>query len=160
MNHTTTDIRQYFNVTRQTVANWCKEFEEYLSPTATPSNGTHRQLTDDDVKVIALVAEMSGAGRKFDEIHVALRAGQRGELPEITNEGALVPLDVNTQLSVYRGKVLELESKVADLARQRDEAVGQVKLLRELQQETKAEIQDLYRKMARLEAQIERKPVD
>ncbi len=154
----TTELRQIFGVSRQTIASWCGEFSEYLSPTATPSNGTHRQLSDDDVRVMALVAEMSRAGRKFEEIHISLRADQRGDLPDIT--ALLAQIDPETQLILYKTQVLELQAVVENIQRQRDEAIGQAKLLREMYTDATTRIQELFLNMARLEARLERPPDD
>lgn len=154
----TTELRQFFNVSRQTISAWCNEFAEYLSPTATPVGNTHRQLTDDDLEVLALVSEMSRASRPFAEIHLALRSGQRGEIPLTSND--LVPLDTSTQLSLYRTQILELQSRIDEIEREKDEAVGRAKELREQFAQAQAKIHELYQKMARLEVQIPRKADD
>lgn len=155
----TTELRQFFSVSRQTISAWCIEFAEYLSPTATPPGNTHRQLTDDDLRVLTLVSEMSRAGRPFAEIHLALRSGQRGDLPEIHN-GAVIPVDTTGQLSLFRARVMDLEMKIENLQKERDEAVGRAKELRDQYEKLMAEMRDLYREMGRLEAQIPRTPND
>lgn len=155
----TTDLRQLFGVSRQTISAWCSEFEAYLSPTATPSDGSHRQLTDDDLSVLALVSEMSRAGRPFVEIHAALGAGQRGELPDVSSS-ELVPLDANSQLALMRAKVLDMATRIDTLQTERDEAVGRAKELREQHDQLWAELKEAYRQMARLEAQAERRAND
>ena len=79
-------IEAAFSISSATVRNWSSEFERHLSPTARPGKNKHRTYTDDDLKVFALVAQMKNEGRTFADIHVALGAGQRGELPDMNTD--------------------------------------------------------------------------
>lgn len=80
--YTTKHICAYFDVTHETVKRWTKEFSDYLSPTALPDKGRQRQFTEQDVRVFSLVHGMKKQGLVFEDIHVALASGQRGDLPE------------------------------------------------------------------------------
>jgi len=79
---TTKQAAQLFEVASpQTIRNWAKEFEEYLSPTARPSDGDSYLFTEEDMMVLGLVAALRNEGKKAGDIHAALRAGQRGLAP-------------------------------------------------------------------------------
>jgi hypothetical protein len=47
-----TDIEAMLGVKRQTLSNWCAEFEGYLSPAARPEPGGWRRFNHDDIAVI------------------------------------------------------------------------------------------------------------
>jgi DNA-binding transcriptional MerR regulator len=81
--YTTRQVATYYNKSDATVRNWAVEFAQYLSPTATPQQGKSRFFTVDDLKVISLVAQMKDQGFTFEEIHLSLKSGQRGEAPEV-----------------------------------------------------------------------------
>src|SRR5258707_2207167 len=97
--YTTSDVTQWLSISRQTVLTWVREFEAYLSPTASPDERRARQFTDADLRVFALVSERKKQGLLFADIHAALKAGQRGELPDLSR--ALVPAD--------RGRLAQLQ---------------------------------------------------
>jgi DNA-binding transcriptional MerR regulator len=70
-----------FDISRETVRSWVKEFGDYLSPTATPPKGRQRHFTEDDLAVFALVAELKEKRWKFADIHPLLQSGERGRPP-------------------------------------------------------------------------------
>lgn len=57
-------------VTTSTIRNYTRDerFIPYFSPTAVPSPGRIRQLTDDDVRLVRFIAENSNAGVPLAEI--------------------------------------------------------------------------------------------
>lgn len=73
---------ELFRVSVEAVRKWCIEFEAYLSPSANPGQGKTRTLNQDDLEVMAFVAERRAAGASYNEIHVDLQNGQRGTIPE------------------------------------------------------------------------------
>ena len=105
--YTTTEVRQIFSTSRQTVSNWCRDFGAYLSPTATPEEGSHRKFTDADMTVFALVADMRAQGGTSEMIHAALRMGQRGG---VNTDLALVP--IAQQSMALQARVRQLEGDV------------------------------------------------
>ena len=74
-------LTDMFSVSHETIRNWTREFTDYLSPTANPGKRRKRQFSYDDLTVLALVAQLRNRGLNFDDIHVALRNGQRGTPP-------------------------------------------------------------------------------
>jgi DNA-binding transcriptional MerR regulator len=91
-----------FGVSLETIRNWADEFQDYLSPTATPGRGKHRMYTFDDLKVFALVAELKQMGHTYADIHSSLQNGQRGNPPALPPEEiqALVTSEQERRLSL------------------------------------------------------------
>lgn len=86
MLYTSTHAATLFHVSTETIRNWAEVFSPYLSVTANPGKGRTRSFTTEDMQVLALVAEMKSKGATFDEIHVALQNGQRGDPPPLMVE--------------------------------------------------------------------------
>lgn len=133
MKYTTQHAQAIFNVSHTTIKNWTKEFAEYLSPTATPEANKARQFTEADLAVLALIAELkANRSASFEDIHFALRSGQRGTLPEsitttlaptstlITglNELQIVIEDLKQQLENERAEKFMAKGKVEILEKQ------------------------------------------
>ncbi len=156
--YTTAHITKLFEITHQTVKNWAKEFIAYLSPTAQPPEGKKRMFTLDDVKVFALVHDYSKRGFGYEDAHLALRAGQRGEVP---NTSEIVPTVPPALLVTLREEITHLRTELRKTETERDEAQGQVKILRDLLKEQLAEkeqiIRELYKQLARYEAEQDNK---
>ena len=91
-----------FGVALETIRNWADEFQDYLSPTATPGRGKHRMYTFDDLSVFSLVADLKKQGMTYMDIHASLRNGQRGQPPALPPEEiqALVVGDQERRLSL------------------------------------------------------------
>lgn len=149
MNHSTIQTAELFNVARETIRKWAIEFESYLSATARPPEGGVRRFTVEDIEVFALVAEMKEQGKVFDDIHAALRSGQRGQIPD--NPSALASVPNNPQL-VLTTRIDELEETVAVLTlklsqadQARARAEGRENLLQEMLKDAHTEIARLNR---------------
>jgi DNA-binding transcriptional MerR regulator len=144
--YTTTEVRQIFSTSRQTVSNWCRDFGAYLSPTATPEEGSHRKFTDTDMTVFALVADMRAQGGTSEMIHAALRMGQRGS---VNTDLALVP--IAQQSLALQARVRQLEGDVTALRLEAARTEGEVRILRAMLDDKEAIIRALYREIAKLE---------
>lgn len=83
--YNTPEVAAFYKRTDQTIRAWAEEFSFYLSPTANPGKGRGRNFTLEDMRVLALVAEMKDRSATFDDIHAALRAGQRGDSPSLSD---------------------------------------------------------------------------
>lgn len=79
-------LQSMFDISSETVRNWAKEFEVYLSPSANPPKGKYRKFTEEDLRVIALIARMKDDGAIFEGIHEALQDGARAEPPAVPDE--------------------------------------------------------------------------
>lgn len=144
-------ISTLLSITGETVRARSEEFAAFLSPTANPGTKRQRQFTESDLSVMVLVNDMKNAGARFDDIHLALKNGQRGDLPEAAQTSAIATQE--------RGRVAALQSQLAEwqtLATQettgRREAEANVRLLKEQLAEAQAEIKALNREIGRLEA--------
>lgn len=73
-----------FGVTQETVRAWSIEFESFLSPTANPGANRTRLFTDEDMRVLALVADLRKSNASFEDIRASLHNGERGEAPPFT----------------------------------------------------------------------------
>lgn len=92
-----------FGVALETIRNWADEFQEYLSPTATPGKGKHRMYSLDDLRVFSLVADLKSQGLTYADIHASLQNGQRGPAP------ALPPEEVQALVTGEQERRLSLE---------------------------------------------------
>lgn len=145
---TTPQIARMFDVTDQTVKAWSAEFAAYLSPTAIPDKGRKRRFTRTDVEVFALVAEQRKRAQSFEEIHAALRANQRGDVPAIADELAVV--NPATRIVALKNQVEALQMQIVHLQAGKSEAEGQVKLLKDQLADKERQIRELVEENARL----------
>lgn len=149
MIYTPEDLRKRFNVAKETLRQWSIEFAPYLSPSATPTDkGKHRLYTDDDLGVLALVAELKDRGVTFDEIHLALKNGQRGDVPDDPDGLALIPQQ--QQVALIQARVLELQDEVERLK----PFEGQVMVERTLREHYQEQLKIAQEEIARLNREI------
>lgn len=158
MPYRTRHICTLFDISEETVRVWVNEFQDYLSPTATPGKHKQRLFTDPDMRVMAFVAEMKKLGRTFAEIHISLRNGQRGVLP------ALPPEEMDALVSTDREGRLAFENE--HLERELVQAHEQLKIIqrelddmRNVQNENirlKAQLESSLTHQDRLEAMVDR----
>lgn len=167
---TTRHAQVYFQVASpQTIRNWTREFAKYLSPGANPGSGNTRNFTIEDMGVLSLVAEMSGKGQGFEQIHASLAAGQRGDVPNLSTEdidvliAGEVERHLNTQLHETRQLAEQLQQDLDALKSQvqplRDENIRlqvqvedrdeRLKELNEQFKETQNKIENLMREMGK-----------
>lgn len=155
MNYTTSALAKSFKVSRETIRQWSIHFERHLSEGATVEDGKHRRYSDDDLEVLALVAEMRDNNAQWDEIHIALDAGQRGSVPE--NPRALITQTHSAQIKQLESEIVALGEQInqwRDMANQR---VGENNLLRQQLADRSAEIDRLKRKIWELESKSDNK---
>jgi DNA-binding transcriptional MerR regulator len=149
----TRQAAQLFSVNEQTVRRWIDEFSALLSPAATPESGRRRVLTDKDMEVVALVAEMKEQGKTFEEIHAALQAGQRGAVPESDSPQQLAtPAHTELVFLVQRVRNLEKDLEAERTKRiqaevEKGRAEGRESVLREMLEQTQRELNDLRNKL-------------
>jgi DNA-binding transcriptional MerR regulator len=165
--YTSRHVSTLYGVTVETVRNWADEFADYLSPMANPGANRHRQFSDEDMAVFALVSEYKSQGKTYTDIHLALKMGQRGDPP------ALPPEEVQAIMmgDQERRLVLEVDYLQRVLVRAQqdlDEARNQIVALREAEKENirlkeslenardRLNLQDTYsqKRMQELEIQL------
>lgn len=119
MKYSTRHICQLFTISPETVRAWSEEFQEYLSESARPGVGRHRQFDDDDMRVLSLITQMkSENSATFADIHEALKAGKRGRSPSLpaSEVEALVLSERESQLVFQLQKQQDI---IDDLERER-----------------------------------------
>lgn len=142
---------ELFGISKETVRQWAIEFAQYLSPSAAPGQkGKHRQYTEDDLTVFALIAEMKERGVIFDEIHLALTNGQRGTPP-----GMQTAISQTTmQMVLLEKRVTELSAEVERLLPFENENIELRALLKRTEEQlasAQEKIDKLNREIGRLE---------
>lgn len=157
--YSTQHLATMFNVSTTAIKNWAVEFVGYLSPTATPETGKKRRFTSEDARVLALVNQYRLNGYQWEDVHMALRAGQRGEIPAPDDLALAEPppallqslkeeiMRKNAEIEQARQQVIEADKRTAD-------ALGQIKVYSAVLAEKERQIQELYEKLADLKAQI------
>ena len=143
-------VLELFDISRETVRQWSAEFAEHLSPGANPGDRLPRLFTDDDLRVLALVSNMKDEGKRYADIHAALRNGQRAELPD--KPAAQVELTATTRATTLQQQVTTLVAERAELLATNANQAGKIELLERQLAEAQAEIKILNREIGRLEA--------
>lgn len=161
-----------FGVVEQTIRNWSKEFKAYMSPTATIGGGRTRYFTIEDMRIFALVAQMTEDGYHYDDVLLSLANGQQGDLPAV-----LVPPETALALrsSETYQKLERITQQLMEITQQRDEALATMRQLENrnilLEEQLRAKnqraeelagevqkqdtkIEDLLRELARLNQEI------
>jgi len=146
---TTQAVSQTFGVSHQTVKNWSDEFLDFLSPTATPPKGRRRVFTLEDMRVFALVHDFHKRGHTYADAQTALAAGQRGDMPDENTAPLTVPPAFVIQL---RQELATRDQLIETLKTERDMERGKSQFLERQLQEKEELIRDLYKQVARLEA--------
>lgn len=85
-------VAKLLNVHSNTVRLWCRDFTEFLSPTANPPAGTYRQFTANDLAVFTHIADLSRLKMPLPVIRNALRNMPAAELHAPVLEGAGSPV--------------------------------------------------------------------
>jgi len=143
-------VLELFDISRETVRQWSAEFAEYLSPSANPGDRLPRQFSDDDMRVFALVASMKEEGKRYSDIHAALKNGQRSEPPN--KPAAQVELTATTRAATLQQQLTTLLTERAELLATNANQAGKIELLERQLAEAQAEIKILNREIGRFEA--------
>jgi len=84
------EVAALLDIKENTLRKWITEqdYGQYLSSRAVGGSGSHRAYTEQDVRILTLIAEMKQVNTSADEIHASLRslrsAGWAG-LPDVPN---------------------------------------------------------------------------
>lgn len=162
----TRHIQKYFDISYETVRTWAEEFKEYLSPLANPGEGRHRVFSEDDLRVFSLVSNMKETGSTFSDIHVTLKTGERGRLPEIGFDDEVVEeLAIAQTNRTLAQLTYERNEAVKELQTVKDELI-KIRTQLEMKESTESDlknqlqqsqqrIEDLVKQVARLEVRLE-----
>lgn len=153
--YTTKHAQKIFDVrSDQTIRNWVKEFQEFLSVDATPGKGTDLLFSEEDMRVLDLVAAMRANRRPAEEIYATLKAGQRGEAPQYTPEelDVLVSGEYDKYLST---QLNELTQKIEQLTREKEALEAAFQPIRDKSVRMEAEKDALQRRVDELSEQLQ-----
>jgi DNA-binding transcriptional MerR regulator len=152
MDYKRADVARHFNRDGETIRRWTLEFASYLSPDANSQGRNKSRYSDNDMALLSLIHDMYDRGASVDEIHLALKTGQKGDF-----DGFLQ----NTRVQLTQGDIKQL----SEIAMERDRLAEELQAAREtiaslraradLLAERDAEIARLNRLIGRLEGQIE-----
>jgi hypothetical protein len=144
--YTSGDIMQMFDISRQSARQYAIEFADYLSPSANPLKGSQRNFNTLDMGVYAMIVQMKKRGATYEQIHIQLKTGARGDVPSIApiqakpdskvvhkerqlavaqDQISTLQTDVlrkDAQIEVYQQQVERLEKRISDL----DREIGQL----------------------------------
>lgn len=128
------EVAERLSKADNTIRNWTREFTTYLSADLVERpEGADREYAEEDLYVLATIAEESDKGRKYPQIHEALQRGRRVvELPPPKDPAAeeakkkidLVPVqDVYLEQKDKQSLQLELERLVMQQQRELERAL-------------------------------------
>lgn len=153
MQHEPSEVLDMLQVSRETLRDWVTRCRDYLSPAANPPRegrrGRKRLYSDEDLRVLALVAAMRATASSWDEILASLAAGQRAPVEAIPkrpprNQASLLALQqLQTQVTL-------LEAQLEALQRELIRREGQIELLERQLADARAQIDALNRELGRL----------
>jgi DNA-binding transcriptional MerR regulator len=150
MGYSSKHLELIHNVSHETVRRWAEEFAEFLSVTANPGKGKHRIFTDEDMQVLSLVAEYKDRNSTYEDIHAALRSGQRGDMP------TLPPPEVQAIVLGENEKRLALELDYLKRALQEAQhEARRAEVIREENIKLKAQMEMTEQRVGDLKDQIE-----
>ena len=117
------EVAALLGVGPTTVREWGVEFKENLSPTAVPDKGQVRNFTDEDLRVLALVAKMRAEQATYDGIREALDNGDRAMPPPPTEDAGpstALAIRYERELSRMSGQLVSVEAERDRVIQERD----------------------------------------
>ena len=128
-------VAALFGVALETIRNWGSEFQDYLSPLANPGQGRHRKYNPEDLAVFALVRDLKEKGLSYNDVHTALRGGERGRPPELAPNQvqAIVVSERERRLAI---EVQTLQATISQLQNRLAETEAAQKEVEELRRKT------------------------
>lgn len=118
--YTNTQASQIFKTTRENLRRWAVEFSDFLSPTANPIAGKGiREYTYEDLKVLALIAQMKALRKQPQDIILALENGDRGEPPDDVTTLAFIgsknaPAHLQKHIATLETALTEIKHQLED----------------------------------------------
>ena len=154
------DVRNYFNISHETVRRYAMDFAEFFSDGANPEKGQHRVYNDSDLRVFAVVVSMKNSNHTDDDIKATLKAGAEGDLSSFIQDES-VTLSPHVQTKLFQQQLnnmqTQLDAAMSDAQMWRDKAKileGQIEQLQK-QLDSQADVIDLHKEIARLTLMLE-----
>lgn len=154
MDYKRADVARHFDRDIETIRRWTLEFASYLSPDANSQGRNKSRYSDTDMAILTLIRDMYDRGASVDEIHLALKSGQKGDFDGFLQNTRvqLTESDVQ-QLSEIAMERDGLRLRVQELERDNARLQAKAEQLSDLQ----AEIKELYKEIGRLEERLKNK---
>lgn len=110
MPHSTKQVADFIGVSPQTIRQYCDEFGEYLSDSATPPKGETRRFTDSDRDTMYAIRELLASGMTYDAVRSQLERGihrleEYQPPPEEAGEETATALVTVDQLRAWTARV-------------------------------------------------------
>lgn len=146
---TVSELANRHNVSTTTIRHWTERFSNWLDVTKGRTSGETRVYSQDDERVIALVAAMRADGQGYDAIQDALERGERGELE---TSSTLLMLEHMTKEQLV-SQLLELRRELDTLTGRYDEVRQREQELRQLG-DTRGQLTELQRRAEQMETEL------
>ena len=172
---TVSTLVELFGISKHTARTWAREFAPYLSAGAAPPRGERRRFSEDDLTVFALVAYLRGQNASYADIHDALAAGDRMNVPQPTRElvvsgrtGTGTPLMPSPDFAPveifqlfaekltqqYQAQIRELRDEIERIGRERDYFRDQYEALYQEIKDAQARVLQAETTIARQETEL------
>jgi DNA-binding transcriptional MerR regulator len=169
-------LAERLEVNSDTIRRWANTYQQYLSAGANPARGKTRSFSEDDARVLLLVATLRNSGVDHDDIETRLKehkADNWMRLPELPSEWGLadetVPLGVavskasdlaqiavlRSELETTRTALIAAESRLEELETELAVATGENENITTELNQTKITVEQLRGQVQALNARIE-----
>lgn len=145
-------VAQHFGRDTETIRRWSIEFANYLSHDANSQGRNKSSYSDADMETLSLIRGMYDKGSSVEDIHVALKSGQKGQFDGFLQNARVVLSESQAiQLKEIVARNEELETLLADALKKLAASEAKNEMIPELQEEIKA----LSREIGKLQYQLE-----
>ena len=126
---TVAEASDRFGVSETTIRKWAGEFTGFLSPSANPGKGQPRTFNDEDMNVLATIAQQRSANVSYDDIHKSLGNDRTEDLKQPAQTVDKLPDDPNQPATA--GSAQEYEDRLTRLEKERDQLRKQLQATKE-----------------------------
>jgi DNA-binding transcriptional MerR regulator len=150
-------VAQHFGRDTETIRRWSIEFANYLSQDANSLGRNKSNYSDSDMETLTLIRDMYDKGSSVDEIHIALKSGQKGQF-----DGFLQ----NTRIQLSESQVAQLKeiAMERDALRERlqdaENTIAGLRARAELVPELQVKIDELNQQIGALKYQLSQNKKD
>lgn len=158
----TNDVATMLDITTETVRDWSKRYADYLSVNATPTTGTTRTFTDEDVLVFTTINTLRKQGMNHDQVIEQLAEGTRIEDAGVdydqllaTPQGRAMTIQ---RINNLNERISELEGSQDRMSKellQKEREIGRLEGELELQRGAREKLDELQSEIAVLRYRLE-----
>lgn len=130
-------LAKLIDVHPDTVRRWCKEYQQFMSPTATPQKGKARVFTAHDAAILSFIATSRESNLAPDEIRSRLQDLQSDgwkHLPEVPSEwfgardGDMISVDIATARASQVAQIAALQTEMQHVRQELFDATERAEL--------------------------------